>query len=108
MATLTGIVLGYIAVQTGSLWPCIVYHFVNNATVLLVSSVDKHLVDAWPLLRWFFVPEGEGFAFAWWVVVAGVGFAAALLWWFARLPHQATREEDLQAALDHQGASVGA
>ena len=105
---MTGIVIGYIAVQTGSLWPCVVYHFVNNATVLVVSSVDQHLLDAWPILNWFFVPAGEGYAFAMWVVVAGVVLAALLLWWFARLPHQATREEELQHALDHQRASAGA
>jgi hypothetical protein len=29
-----------------------------------------------------------------------------LLWWFSRLEHQATREEVLQKALDHQEASA--
>ena len=108
MATLTGIVLGYIAVQTGSLWPCIVYHFTNNASVLLVSSVDQNLIDAWPVLNYFFVPVEGGYAFAWWVAAAGAALALAILYWFARLPHRASQEEQLQQALDHQQASVGA
>jgi sodium transport system permease protein len=108
MATLTGIVIGYIAVQTGSLWPCIVYHFGNNACAVLSSTVDEHLISAWPLLEWIFVPAEQGYAFHVWVAVAGGVCATLLLWWFARLPHRASREEELQEALDHQQAAAGA
>jgi sodium transport system permease protein len=105
MATLTGVVIGYIAVQTGSLLPCIVYHFVNNAAGVLSTSVNDELVRAWPQLGWFFVPVADGkFTFAWWVTIAGAVCAALILWWFSRLPHQASREEALQRALDHQDA----
>ncbi len=108
MATLTGIVLGYIAVQTGSLWPCIVYHFTNNTCAVLSGTVDEHLITAWPVLQWIFVPAEAGYAFHGWVAIAGGLMAAALLWWFARLPHRASQEEELQKALDHQQAAAGA
>jgi sodium transport system permease protein len=107
MATLTGVVIGYIAVQTGSLLPCVVYHFVNNSASVISTRVNDELVHAWPQLSWVFVPAGEGhYAFAWWVTIAGATCAVLLLWWFSRLEHQATREEVLQKALDHQEASA--
>lgn len=106
MACLTGVVLGFIAVQTGSLLPCIVYHFLHNALAITAATVDEHIIAAWPALEWFFVEAGEGFAFRWWVAAAGSGMAILLLLWFARLPHQATREEELQKALDHQSATA--
>jgi sodium transport system permease protein len=106
MATLTGVVLGFIAVQTGSLLPCIIYHFVHNSSAVLSTAVDEHLLQAWPVLEWVFVPVKDGYAFAWWVAVVGGMLAAMLLWWMARLPHAATREEELQKALDHQTAAA--
>ncbi len=108
MATLTGIVLGYIAVQTGSLIPCMVYHFINNAAALVLGLVNKEAVEMWPQLHWFFVPSaaGEQYIFAWWVAVAGAVVGALILWWFSRLPYLASREEVLQQALDHQEASA--
>jgi sodium transport system permease protein len=107
MATLTGVVIGYIAVQTGSLLPCVVYHFVNNSAALFSTRVNDDLVRLWPQLSWFFVSgDGGAYVFAWWVTAAGAVCALLILWWFSRLPHQSTREEALQKALDHQEASA--
>ena len=108
MAFLTGIVIGYIAVQTGSLWPCVIYHFTNNGTVLVVSSIDEAMLEKWPMLQWMFVNTGDGYEFAWWVTIVGASIGAAILWWFSRLPSQESAEEKLQKARDHQHVSVGA
>ena len=107
MACLTGIVIGYIAVQTGSLWPCVAYHFVNNGTVLVISQINADLVQRWPILGWIFVPDGEGFAFAWWVVLIGATLGGAILYWFSRLPYQASSEEKLHQAREQKQVSVG-
>lgn len=107
MAALTGIVIGYIAVQTGSLLPCVVYHFMNNAAALISTRVNDDLVRAWPELSWLFVPIDDGkYAFGWWVAVAGALCSLLILWWFSRLDHQETHEEVLQKALDHQEAGA--
>jgi len=41
-ATLLGLVLGAIALRTGSLWPGVVFHFVNNALGLLTLEGANH------------------------------------------------------------------
>ena len=38
-ASIVGIVLGYLAVRTGSLAPCVAYHFVHNSLSLLLGRL---------------------------------------------------------------------
>jgi len=40
-ATLLGCLLGLIAVRTGSLYPCIAYHFAHNATVCTMQGAES-------------------------------------------------------------------
>jgi sodium transport system permease protein len=40
-ATLLGLVIGLIAIRTGSLWPGVLFHFINNALGLLTAEVAK-------------------------------------------------------------------
>ncbi len=44
-----GSLLTYVALKTGSIWPCMVLHLVNNALALLLSSmdVDYTLLPGW-------------------------------------------------------------
>ena len=45
-ATVAGLVLGYIYVQTRSIWPCVLLHFVNNAwSVLQTAWVERMPAD---------------------------------------------------------------
>ncbi len=46
-ATLLGLVLGLIAVRTGSLWPGVAFHFVNNALGLVVADAARDPRLAW-------------------------------------------------------------
>lgn len=41
MATLTGVILGWIAWHSQSLLPCVLFHFTNNALVVLVSTYGE-------------------------------------------------------------------
>ena len=45
MATFVGIVLGMIAVQTGSLLPCVAYHLMHNALPVLMSMFPLHSIE---------------------------------------------------------------
>jgi sodium transport system permease protein len=94
-ATALGVVIGYVAVQTGSLLPGMLFHVTYNS-----------LMFAGPTILARFTPQHTAavLPYSWPVfAVAGVG-AVLLLLWFHRLPYQATREEqigDAQARQQH-------
>ncbi|HEV3342797.1 MAG TPA: CPBP family intramembrane glutamic endopeptidase, partial [Pirellulales bacterium] len=103
VACVMGLVLGYLAVQTGSLLTCVVFHFASNSMQFVVT----YLMETSPVSDgpWgALIKKGDlaPYAFTWPVPVAGCLFAAALLYCFHRLPYARTSEEALQDALEHQ------
>ena len=96
-AFVLGLVLGYIAVQTGSIWPCIVFHFVSNATQYLLSCekyfMAKHVgaITSNPS-QW--IP----------IVVVSAIVCSLLIYYLHRLPYRRTREEDLVDAIQRESA----
>lgn len=101
IACLSGVILGYIAVQTGSLLPCILYHFSNNSLAIL----SGHLVDK-PYFGWL-VKEVDGqLVYPYWIVGVGAFCAAGLLWWFHCLPYEKPEEEKLAEAIERESASA--
>ncbi|MGH7140393.1 MAG: CPBP family glutamic-type intramembrane protease, partial [Pirellulales bacterium] len=102
VACVMGLVLGYLAVQTGSLFTSMVFHFAHNSMLLAM----QYLLDsdtgnrAWSPL----VEKGQEmqYGFSWPVTLAGCLLAAGLLYCFHRLPYAPTSEEALQDALDHE------
>jgi sodium transport system permease protein len=92
-ATALGVVIGYVAVQTGSLLPGMLFHVTYNS-----------LMFAAPTILARFTPSDSSavLPYSWPVfAVAGVG-AVLLLLWFHRLPYQATREEQISDAQARQ------
>ena len=55
-----GLVIGYIAVRTASIIPCILFHFTHNATSVLMSMVDAGTMQQYPLLGAFLEPTEAG------------------------------------------------
>jgi sodium transport system permease protein len=101
-AAILGMVIGYLAVQTGSLVPCILFHVTWN-TLGFTSDSLPSLVEQRPILGNLFHEFAPGqFLFAWPVVIACLVPAALLLLWFHRLPYQATREEQISDARARQ------
>ncbi len=102
-ACVVGVVLGFLAVQTGSLLPSICFHFTYNAASIWLGASAKQ-IEGSPILSRLFVRIGEGegasFVYRWPAVIAGAAVAVAVLYWFRRLPHQASAEETLLEALD--------
>ena len=104
LACVVGLVLGYLAVQTGSLLPCIVFHFTHNSMpVVLGSLVKEPVAKQWPWNAMVSSSEQLPYAFTWPMPVVGCIIAAGLLYCFHRLPYARTSEETLQDALEHQG-----
>jgi sodium transport system permease protein len=96
IASLVGMVLGYVAVQSGSILPCMVFHLCHNSLVLVNSRITPSMFADWPMLRRFATPGAEGGClFAWQTVVAGAMAAFLLLAWFRRLPSGKPSEESL-------------
>jgi sodium transport system permease protein len=107
MASLLGVVLGFVAVQTGSLVPCVLFHMTHNGLMLWLLQLDLSptTFDQYPLLRLFIqqsANDPEGFVYRWPLVLAGAVLAAYLLRWLHHLPYRKTAEEELQEALGHQ------
>ena len=68
-----GLILGYLAVQAGSIWPCIAYHFMHNATAYLTSDL--------PLTKQIL----ENNVYTGSVLFGGTLLAIAILYWFHSL-----------------------
>ena len=75
-AALLGVVLGAIAWRTGSLWPGVVFHFVNNALGVLTVDVARH-PRVEPYARWLLRESTEGLYHVP-IVIAGAGLGAVL------------------------------
>jgi sodium transport system permease protein len=102
VASIVGMLIGYLAIQTGSLLPGVAYHFVHNSLALLTVELTGAWRDKVPALRWI-VSDGEtGFAFTWPAMLLGTAVAILALAWFHALPYRRSDEEVLQDAIDHQ------
>jgi len=102
LACLLGTILGFLAVQSGSILPGIVFHVVHNALALASTRITPEMVPDVPALRTLVTPlDGGGCLFAWPVALAGGLAATLLLVWFARLRAPLSAEEELAAAIRH-------
>jgi len=77
-ATILGLVLGLMVVRTRSLWPGVVFHFVNNALGVLTLEAASHPTLA-TAAGWLFRDRAEGLYRAPVVVVASALSAGLLL-----------------------------
>ncbi len=101
-----GIVIGYVAVQTRSLLPCIILHCVYNSMSIVLALVIPTMIADSIELQWLFVNTDDGWVYRAPVVVAAALLSFLVLMWFRRLPFQATQEETLHEALDHQSVAA--
>ncbi len=107
IASLVGVVIGYIAVQSGSLLPAVVYHLMNNTLAVAGGRITPETLDRFPALAAVLSGGPGGYVFHWQVVLAG-GFAAVLLLgWFARLCHPEWPEVELSGAVPRRLAQEG-
>jgi len=101
LAFLVGVVIGYIAVQTGSILPCILFHVAYNSLNISLTKVSAETLSRWPALDTIMDLSSEtGHSYHWSVVAAGCIVSMVLMFWFSRLPYQKSPEEELQEAID--------
>jgi sodium transport system permease protein len=102
VATILGLVLGFLAVQTGSLLTCVLFHMSHNALMFLAAKLTPAVVAERPLLAWLIDPnDASGQFYRWPAVLIGGLAAAAILLWLRNLPYAHSSEESLQESLDN-------
>ena len=102
IAALLGAMVGYVAVQSGSIFPCMAFHMAHNGLILLSAHLSPALIDRWHV-RGMVSSTDTGPAYTWTTLVLGVTAAGIVLWWFSRLSYAKSSEEELQAAI-HRAA----
>jgi sodium transport system permease protein len=108
VACLVGVVIGYVAVQTGSILPCILFHMLHNTLMLVSSRLSPEVLADWPLLQKVVTVNPEvGCAFHWPVVAASGAATLLLMAFLGRLPYHKSPEEELQRAIDLGLSSAG-
>jgi sodium transport system permease protein len=107
-ASVMGLVLGYLAIKTGSLFTVIAYHFTINALSMVTQRLSAAEFEAYPFLHFIFrtTSGSEGNIYDPFVTVGALSFAVALLFWFKSLPYESTREELLHDALERESAGA--
>jgi sodium transport system permease protein len=78
-ATLLGIILGLLAVRSGSLFPGILFHFLNNSLALVQRSWIGWL-EEWGLASWIYRNPAEGLYHGPWLVLSFVVSAALFVY----------------------------
>jgi sodium transport system permease protein len=100
VAVFMGIALGYIAVQTGSILPCMTFHLVNNSLLLTISRLPSDIVYNRSFLNTVLARTNDGaYEYHWSLILAGAAVSCLLLTWFAKLPGTTSEEERLQAGI---------
>lgn len=100
IACLVGVVIGYLAVQSGSLLPAVVYHLLNNTFAVAGSRITPETLDQFRVLASMLTGSPDsGYTFHWQIVLAGGLAALLLLGWFAWLPHLKSLDEELRDAM---------
>jgi sodium transport system permease protein len=106
--TLIGIVVGYLAVQTGSILPPIIFHFGHNAMTLTIA----HFYEK-PDVQPYFLPyvrplSGGDFIYEWWVFGLGVIVAGWLLVKFSNLSYRKSEEEAIEEKIERLTVELNA
>lgn len=101
-ATAVGLILGYLAVQTGSLLPCIVFHAIYNGLAVAIGGLSEETTEQW---SWLFNSSGDTL-FQPAVLVACLAGVALLCWWLHRIAYRRTAEEHLNEVRERQLAGA--
>ena len=84
IACLIGVLLGWLALRTGSILPGMVFHLVHNSLGVLVARAPDWLASEWPTLSALVRSADDGgVVFAWPVVLAGGLAGLLILAWLA-------------------------
>lgn len=79
-----GLLIGFVAVHTRSIWPCMLFHLAHNSLQILVSFQIGSWMDQYPVIANFATIDGSGHRFSPVVVFAAAAATAAILYCIRR------------------------
>jgi sodium transport system permease protein len=101
IACLLGIVLAWIAIQSRSILPGMIFHIVHNSLAVVNGRVTPEMIPESRWLRQLITPvDGGGFLFEWPLIFIGFFIAVLLLAWFGRLTYVPSQEEKLTESIE--------
>lgn len=81
-----GLILGLIAIQTNSLFPCVIYHALHNGLLILEGSLNQGRVSGYPWIKTLMTWTDEGPVYHMPVVVFGILAAGLVFAWMTSRP----------------------
>lgn len=98
-ATMLGLVLGLLAVRSGSLIPGLAFHFLFNGAQVVLSRIDASALEQ-GAAGWLFSVERAGeravLRFDWPLLTVCGGVSVAVLWWLLR--HRGTADRWIEGS----------
>jgi sodium transport system permease protein len=108
MAIGIGMLIGFVAVQSGSIVPGMIFHAIHNTLALASTQWTAEVVANTPSLNWLGTPSADGFVYHGLVAVAGALVLAGVVYALYRLPYQRSTEESLVEAIEHEAPAPAA
>jgi sodium transport system permease protein len=106
-AAIIGVVLGFIALQSQSLWPAVAYHGIHNGLSVVIGRLTPEAIQSQPLLRTLFASAAdESILYRWPITVMAACLAAILLLWLRQLPQQRAAAAFNVPAMQPEAASA--
>ncbi|MCC7083877.1 MAG: CPBP family intramembrane metalloprotease [Pirellulales bacterium] len=108
VTSIVGAVIGYVAVQSGSIFPAMLFHFTHNASTVIVLHCYGD-----PELKTQFRPYiqdlgKDDFIYQWWVFGFGLIVAGWLLVKFSDLSYRKSDEEAIEESIERRVAELNA
>lgn len=94
-AFLLGLVMGLLALRSGSLLPGVVFHFINNATAVVSERINENAFDSGPA-SWIASIGSDGLEFSWLTLVVCLAGGSLCIW------HLIQSENDVSPALEEK------
>lgn len=111
-ATILGCVIGYLAVQTCSIFPGMAFHVAHNGIVVVALSWLQKQIETHKEWNWVATfgknPADALVVYNPLIIAAGIVVAGGILRWFSRLPRHLSYEEDLNEAIQEHREHVAA
>jgi sodium transport system permease protein len=106
-AFVLGLVIGYLTLRTGSLFPGMLYHLTHNSLAMTAASYWPDKLKSVPSWEYFVAVDDSGLYYNPYFTLLCGAAAALLLYWLHRQPYAASEEERIQTAIDHQTSLTG-
>ena len=105
-AAAVGLIIGYLAVQTSSLWPCIVFHATHNGLQVALFHAAQYAERNPTSLAGALLGGDEPVLYQPAVMISAAAGVTLILWSLHRLTYRRTKEERLSEARESQNTPL--